>query len=163
MIEAQIAALGSARNRSKKRLQMALWAPCGRPSAGSTPKTYKMVGNILDTHLLATLTRAVYAKSPSQWMKSVITRYFFRTLYLLSHTFSDVRSRQQRRLSHQSHDDYHCAQRTARGAQKSAAVLTRLSSSRPRHRRRRCCAPPAQSWRGPPRSAARWCLRRSCP
>ena len=81
MIEAQIAALGSARNRSKKRLQMALWAPCGRPSAGSTQKTYKMVGNILDTHLLATLTRAVYAKSPSQWMKSVITRYFFRTLY----------------------------------------------------------------------------------
>ena len=81
MIEAQIAALGSARNRSKKRLQMALWAPCGRPSAGSTQKTYKMVGDILDTHLLATLTRAVYAKSPSQWMKSVITRYFFRTPY----------------------------------------------------------------------------------
>jgi len=44
-----------------------------------------MVGNILDTHLLATLTRAVYAKSPSQWMKSVITRYFFRTLYASDH------------------------------------------------------------------------------
>ena len=42
-------------------------------------KTYKMVGKILDTHLLATLTRAVYANSPSQWVKSVITRYFFRT------------------------------------------------------------------------------------
>ena len=42
-----------------------------------------MVGKILDTHLLATLTRAVYANSPSQWVKSVITRYFFRTPYLL--------------------------------------------------------------------------------
>ena len=40
-----------------------------------------MVGKILDTHLLATLTRAVYANSPSQWVKSVITRYFFRTPY----------------------------------------------------------------------------------
>ena len=46
-----------------------------------TQGTYKMVSKILDTHLLATQTRAVYANSPSQWVKSVITRYFFRTLY----------------------------------------------------------------------------------
>ena len=40
----------------EKRLQMALLSAC-------TQKTYKMVGEILDTHLLATLTRAVYALS----------------------------------------------------------------------------------------------------
>ena len=49
-----------------------------------------MVGEILDTHLLATLTRAVYANSPSQWVKSVITRYFFRALLCSLHPMLDA-------------------------------------------------------------------------
>ncbi|SVE01799.1 uncharacterized protein METZ01_LOCUS454653 [marine metagenome] len=64
-------------------VQLVSWRPSTAFDDGAAkspfPKTYKMVGDILDTHLLATLTRAVYANSPSQWVKSVITRYFFRT------------------------------------------------------------------------------------
>ena len=67
----------------RRRCPWRFWRSPGAPNQGSTQKTYKMVGEILDTHLLATLTRAVYANSPSQWVKSVITRYFFRTPYLL--------------------------------------------------------------------------------
>ena len=65
----------------RRRCPWRFWRSPGAQNQGSTKKTYKMVGKILDTHLLATLTCAVYANSPSQWVKSVITRYFFRTLY----------------------------------------------------------------------------------
>ena len=65
----------------RRRCPWRFWRSPGAQNQGSTKKTYKMVGKILDTHLLATLTRAVYANSPSQWVKSVITRYFFRTPY----------------------------------------------------------------------------------
>ena len=53
-----------------------------------------MVGEILDTgtHLLATLTRAVYANSPSQWVQSVITRYFYRAPYNV-HVVGDILDR----------------------------------------------------------------------
>ena len=50
----------------RRRCPWRFWRIPGAQNQGCTPKTYKMVGNILDTHLLATLTRAVYAKSPSQ-------------------------------------------------------------------------------------------------
>ena len=58
-------ALGSGKNRSKSASKWRFWRSPGAQNQGCTPKTYKMVGEILDTHLLATLTRAVYANSPS--------------------------------------------------------------------------------------------------
>ena len=50
-----------------KRLQMALLSAPGGPKPGMyTPKTYNVVGDILDRLFLATLTSAVYANSSSQ-------------------------------------------------------------------------------------------------
>ena len=40
-----------------------------------------MVGNNLDMHVLSTLARSAYAKSPSQPIFSVLISYFSGTLY----------------------------------------------------------------------------------
>ena len=44
-----------------KRLQMALLAPCGRPSAGSTQQKKKVIGKNLISGLLTVLKHQVYA------------------------------------------------------------------------------------------------------
>ena len=47
---------------------------------GNNQKTYKMVGNNLDMHVLSTLARSAYANSPSQPIFSVLISYFSGTL-----------------------------------------------------------------------------------
>ena len=50
----------------EKRLKMALLSASGAQNQGCTQKTYNVVGYILDTLFLTTLTSAVYANSSSQ-------------------------------------------------------------------------------------------------